>query len=337
MRALVTVAVGLAILAPAARAQTVLRMATPAPEGTAWAREIRTFARNVESETHGQVRLKLYFGSVAGDELQVGERIQRDQLDGAFSGGMLCMRLAPSMRVMRVLGLFQGRNELAYVLGRLKPTIDEEFRKSGFYNLGLVGIGPELVFSRRPIRTIDDLKAMRLWVWGADDTLGPTLGALGFHTVPGSLENAARLYDAGNIDGFVAAPAAALAFQWSAQAKYVLPLKLAVLDACVILANRALDPLPVEYKSVIRNNAAKVLSRLESFSRDQDDALLGGLFARQGLQTVAPTPALRAQFFSEARAVRERLAEQLVPRPLLDRVLSLLADYRAEHRDVENE
>ena len=307
-------------------------MATAVPEGTLWWREIHAFQEEVQKETHGQLRLKIYFGGIAGDEIQVGERIRREQLDGTFSGGMLCMRAAPSMRVMRVLGLFQGRGELNYVLGRLKPVLDEEFRRSGFVNLGLVGIGPELIFSRTPVRTLAEAKATKLWTWGDDNTLAPGLDGLGFSTVRADLPEAGRLYDAGRVDGFVAAPAAALAFQWSTRAKYLLPLRLASLDACILISNRAFDPLPDAWKAVVRNAAAHAASLCEELGREQDDALLGGLFSKQGLTILPLLPATVSQFFFESRALRDRVP--LVPAELLERVLTLLADYRAEHRDV---
>jgi TRAP-type transport system periplasmic protein len=327
--------VALCSLPARARAQTVIRMATPVPEGTLWAREIHRFQERVDKETSGQVRIKVYFGGIAGDELQVGERIRREQLDGALSGGQLCMRTAPSMRVMRVLGLFQGRAELNYVLGRLKPILDEEFRKSGFINLGLVGVGPELIFTRRPVRSLAEVKAIKLWTWSLDNTLGPGLDGLGFNTLRADLGDAGRLYDEGKVDGFISAPTAALAFQWSARSRYMLPLRLASLDACIIVAERAFDPLPDQFKTIIRNAAAFAATHCEELGKDQDEALLGGLFAKQGLTTLPLTPETRAQFFSEARQLRDKMAGTLVPAPLLDRVLSLLADYRAEHRDVE--
>ncbi|HEX4458084.1 MAG TPA: TRAP transporter substrate-binding protein DctP [Polyangia bacterium] len=331
MRAFALVTLMTLAAAPAA-AQTMLRMATPIPDGTVWAREIRGLAREIEDRTHGQVRLKVYFSGIAGDELEVGERIARDQLDGAFSGGMLCMRLAPSMRVMRVLGLFQGREELSYVLGRLKQNIDDEFRKAGFVNLGLVGVGPELVFSRKPIATLAQLKTAKLWIWSADNTLGPELRRLGFAMTPAPLPAAARLYDDGQVDGFIAAPAAALAFQWSAQAHYLLPLRLASLDACTIISNRAFDPLPLEYQQIIRQASARAIAHLDDAVAAQDQALLNGLFARQGVHTTAVPPVLRAQFFDAARAARDKMDAAMIPPVLLDRVLSLLADFRAEHR-----
>jgi TRAP-type C4-dicarboxylate transport system substrate-binding protein len=65
----------------AAHAQTVIRMATAVPEGTAWWREIRTFQNAVEAETQGQVRINIYFGGIAGDELPVGERNRAEHRD----------------------------------------------------------------------------------------------------------------------------------------------------------------------------------------------------------------------------------------------------------------
>src|SRR4051812_33372117 len=85
----------------AADPSRVVRMASVVPEGTSWARELRAWARDVETQTRGALKIKLYLGGIGGDELEVENRIRRDQLDGAVSAGMLCEKLAPTMRVMR--------------------------------------------------------------------------------------------------------------------------------------------------------------------------------------------------------------------------------------------
>jgi TRAP-type C4-dicarboxylate transport system substrate-binding protein len=319
------------VLATPLRAQTLLRMATPAPDGTSWARAIHRFAISVEHETQGALKVKIYYGGIAGDELQMGERIQKDQLDGAFSGGMLCMKLAPSLRVMRVLGLFQSEKELRFVQNKLKHDTDNELRRAGYVLLGTTGIGPELIFARKPIGTMGELKRTRLWIWDADETLQPGLRAAGFTLVPAPLESASKLYDMGKVDGFVAAPSAALAFQWSAQARYLLPLRLSTLDACVLVTNRFLDAQPVETQRVIRDVAAKVVNQLDDVQQLQDDALLNGLFQKQGMRVLPVPDELRARFFVDSRQARETLPPTVVSKELMDRVLSLLADYRAEH------
>src|SRR4051812_2756063 len=83
------------LTASPADARTLLRLATVAPDGTAWARELKAFSRDLEAQTRGELSAKWYFGGIAGDDVQVGERIQRGQLDGVASGGMLCQQLSP--------------------------------------------------------------------------------------------------------------------------------------------------------------------------------------------------------------------------------------------------
>jgi len=95
-----------------------LRLSTIAPEGSGWAREFAAWARDIEQGTHGAVHVKMYYSAIGGDEFTVLERIKRDQLDGAI-GSESCARLGPSLRVTRIFGLFQSRQESFYVLGRL--------------------------------------------------------------------------------------------------------------------------------------------------------------------------------------------------------------------------
>jgi TRAP-type C4-dicarboxylate transport system substrate-binding protein len=325
----------LASAGSAARAETptphVLRMAAVAPEGSSWARELKTFARDVEAQSAGALKVRWYFGGIAGDDVQTGERVRREQLDGVASAGMLCMRLAPSIRVLWLLGLFQSRQESAYVMGRLKPTLDAEFSQSGFVNLAEAGLGAQVIFSRQPVRSLADLRRGRFWIWNLDEVLRAQVAELGMQVESLPLDQASRAYDEGRIDGFIAIPTAALAFQWSAQARYLADLHMAFLPGCLLVANRAFDPLPLELQQVVHSASAKLQMRFEALGRTQDEALLGGLFARQGLQPVPVSDAFRSEFFESARSARDRLGERLMPRALVTRVLEMVADYRAEH------
>jgi TRAP-type C4-dicarboxylate transport system substrate-binding protein len=315
----------------AAEPAHVFRMASEAPEGTAWAREIRAFAREVESATHGFLRIKWFLGGIAGDEVQVAERIHKDQLDGAASGGMLCARLAPSMRVLSVLGLFRDRDEAVYVLGRLKPTLDAEFLHNGFVNLAELGVGPSLLFTRQPVQSLAELRRTSVWIWDLDEVLRLEMRELGIPAVPLPLSEAARAFDRGTLDGFVSVPAAALAFQWSTQARYLVDLRVNMVNGCLLVAARAFDLLPLEVQQVVRVAAARGAARLEALGRSQDDALLGGLFARQGMKPVPVSERFRSEFADAAQAARERLGRRLVPDALMLRVTGWLADFRSAH------
>jgi TRAP-type C4-dicarboxylate transport system substrate-binding protein len=311
---------------PAAR----IRMAANAPEGTLWAREFHTIDREVAAATEGQLQLKWYLSGIAGDEMQALERVHKAQLDGE-AGALFCDRLAPSIRVARVVGVFQSRDEWRYVMTRLLPELNREFGKSGFSNLGLGSFGNSMFFSRRPIRTMADLRSQRFWVYEFDDVTVSMLRHMGLAVVPLSVEQGLRAYEDGRIDGFVATATVALAFQWSARASYYSDLTVGELPGCFVIADRALDPLPLEHRRAVTTAVAKFVGRFEELGHQQDAALLGGLFERQGLHKVAANDELRAGFFEAARAARERLAPAVIAPELLTRTLNWLADYRLEH------
>jgi TRAP-type transport system periplasmic protein len=334
---LVAAAMVLAATTTATAEPIVLRMATPAPEGTAWAREGHSFERDIAELTHDQVHMKWYLGGIAGNEMMMLDRIKREQLDGIASGGVLCQKLAPTMRAMRIVGLFQSRDESSYVVGRLKEALDAEFLRAGFVNLGEYGVGPDVIFSRTPVASMADLKQTKLWIWDLDDVYRETLNAMGLSVVPRPLEKAGLAYDHGELDGFFAVPSAALAFQWSAEAHYFTDLRASFLRGCLLISSRAYDQLPVEGQQAVRKAAARTVARLEEIGREQDEALLSKLFEKQGLKRVPVTQAFRGEFYSAAQAAREQLPEKLVPQALIQRVLGLLADYRAVHRSVESE
>jgi TRAP-type C4-dicarboxylate transport system substrate-binding protein len=307
-----------------------VRIASVIPEGSAWARECRAFGREVEAVTSGAVRIKWYLSGVAGDELQVAERIRRDQLDGIISGGMLCQRLAPSMRVMMLSDVFHDRDEAAYVANRLRSTLDGEFSKAGLVNLGEAGLGFSVLLSREPVRTLADLKRLRFWLWDLDEVLSAQLSKI-FNLVLLPLDEAAHAYDQDRADGFFALPSAALAFQWSTQARYVTNLRVGYLTGCLLVSRRAFDGLPLETQQEVRAAAAKFRARVEDVGHQQDELLLGGLFARQGLHEVPVSTQLREEF-GRAVLAGAKEAEPLFPPGTRARVAAWLNEYREQHR-----
>ena len=318
--------------APAAADGTrALRLATAAPDGTAWAREFRAFARDVDTLTHGAVKVKWYFGGIAGDEIAVGGRIRRDQLDGAASAGPLCQQLAPSMRVTRLPGLYRSHEEAVRVLHRLTPVLTEEFAKEGYVYLGGPNIGPDVLFSRQPIRSFADLKRTRLWHWDIDETANLAANEAGLMLVPTPITDALATYDNGKADGFLALPTAALAYQWSTRARYLTDLRTEYMCGCLVITMRTFDALPIEHQQTIRAAAAKAIARVDEVSRLTDEQLLGGLFVRQGLQPVPATAELRESFQTATAEARRKLAAKGVVTPaLLQKVQIWLDEYR-EH------
>jgi TRAP-type C4-dicarboxylate transport system substrate-binding protein len=311
-----------------------LRFASIVPEGTSWARTLKSFARDVNAATNGQVSIKWVLGGIAGDELTALERVRHGQLDG-MSGAFFCMRLAPSMRVARIIGLFRNRAEVSHVLSRLRPTLDEEFRRSGFTAISVSVTGVAIIFSQKPVRSLTDLRHGTTWMFDQDEVWALELPELGLRTVPLPVEQVARALDEGRVDIVVGAPSSALAYQWAPRVKYFSDLEVALLPSCAVIANRAIDELPLEHQQALRFAATKATGVYNELGEREDAQLLGGLFERQGMTRVPADAAFRGEFFDAAQTVRNRLGGKLVPQALMQRVLGMLADFRAEQRPAQ--
>jgi TRAP-type C4-dicarboxylate transport system substrate-binding protein len=235
------------------------------------------------------------------------------------------------MRAAGMAGEFHDRDEARYVIRRLMPTADAELAKAGYKNVGTAGIGFSVIFSRTPVRTMAELRSTHPWLWSLDQVLTTQLGGMGVNTVPLPIESGGRAYDEGKVDSFIALPSAALAFQWSAQARYVTDLRVGYLTACMLLSNRAWDALSHEDQQRLQSAAVKLSARVEEAARQTDDTLLLGLFAKQGLKAVPVSPALQSEFSVAAHDAQKQV-QNLAPTGMLDRVAAWILEYRNTHR-----
>ena len=97
----------LALLAGAAAQAEVIKIATTAPDGTAWMREMRAGADAVKTRTEGRVELKYYPGGVMGDQgVSLSQERHREQNRSQESRhcqlrgkGCGCKRREPAVRV----------------------------------------------------------------------------------------------------------------------------------------------------------------------------------------------------------------------------------------------
>jgi TRAP-type transport system periplasmic protein len=322
----------LALLTADARAAEprAIKLATITPDGTFWSRELRTTAQNIETGTDGAVRIKLYLGAVAGDETEMAARIAKGQLDAIGSAGVMCDRVSPTMRAISIPGLFATRAEAFAVTQKLRPQMDEEAQKAGFALLGVATLGQDVLFTRTPVRSLAELRALKLWRWDGDDAGIATTRAMGLLIVPTPVHEAMAAMEAGRLDGFMAIPTAALAFQWSTRTHYLTSLRAGHLNGCILVANRAFDRLPVEQQQVLRAAFVKLAVRFEDISQREDEALVGELFARQGLTVAAPAATFRADFFAAAAKARATLSDAVMPHVVIARVLKALAEVRAK-------
>src|SRR5207237_7378162 len=85
---------------PAVSAETTIKFATLAPEGSTWMKVMHEAAQEVEDKTKGQVKFRFYAGGVSGDERDVVRKIRIGQLHAAGFTGLGLGMIAPAVRVV---------------------------------------------------------------------------------------------------------------------------------------------------------------------------------------------------------------------------------------------
>ena len=82
----------------------------------------------------------------------------------------------------------------------------------------------------------------------------------------------------------------------------------------------------------MRAAGAKLQARFDDVTAAQDEALLNGLFERQGMKTTPVSDRFRDEFYATAAATVKNLGAKLVPPELLREATRILLEYRAHPR-----
>lgn len=320
--------VTLGVLCAWAQAQAdplTVRMATIAPEGTAWSRVIKETTDELKTASSGRIQLKWYLSAIAGDEPEVVERIKRGQVDGA-AFTLVCDRLAPSLKALRPV---IDRAEHEFLLQKMRPRIDEELDHNGLVAMGLGPLGVTVLFTRHKVTTLEELKHAKLWAWNNDDYVLAIAKRLGLTVVPTSIEDARGVSDSGKVDGYITIPSGMIAYQWWTKMKFFAPgLRFGSPSGCVVLTKKLFDKLAAPDRALLRDRLEKLTDKIATLMRDQDARLLGDVFLQRGLTSTPSSDTVKAADAAVQKAGGEAAGDLVTPQVMTE-VRSYSEQFRA--------
>lgn len=303
----------LAVLAaPALLAQTqTLRLATLAPDGSPWMRELRAAAAEVKTATEGRVDIRYFPGGVMGNDQAVLRRIrQGGQLQGGVLTSSELALVYPDASAYTLPFLFEDWAQLDRVRPRVDPLLAAGFAERGFHMLGASGVGFAYLMSTRPIRGVEDVRRAKLWVPQNDAITEMTFREGGASPIPLPIGDVFTSLQTGMVDMVANTPAGAVALQWHGRIKSMYDLPLAHVVGFIVVDQRAWTRIAAPDRLVVDRIFKAAAARIDQSIRRDDAAALAAM-KRQGLEVVAPTPADAAEFRAVGRRVVARLeAEQ---------------------------
>lgn len=294
------------LLAGSAQAATTMKIATVAPDGTAWMREMRAGADQVKKDTDGRVEIKYYPGGVMGDEPTVLRKIRIGQLQGgAFTGGELS-QVDKDAQVYSLPFLFKTQDEVDKVRAQLDPLLKQSFDKAGFDVAGISGGGFAYLMSVKDIRDKDDLKAAKVWVPQGDRVAEAGFKAGGVTPIPLPLADVYTSLQTGLIDTVANTPAGAIAFQWHTKVRHMVDLPITYVVGILVIDKKAFDALSPTDQKAVNDDLGAAFARLEKINRDDNAQALAAL-QKQGVAVFKPNAAETASWESVGAQARKQL------------------------------
>ena len=252
----------LVALAAPATAQT-LKLATLAPQGSIWDQKIRAMGDRWAKDTAGRVQLKIYAGGVAGDETDALRKTRAGQFQGLAITVAGLTEIDPAFNVFQIPMMFESFEELYAVLDEVRPALETRLAAKGFVLLHWGHGGWIHLFSRAPIRTLDELKAQKLFVWAGDDAMVQSWRKRGFQPVPLAATDVLLGFQTKMIDVVPTTPIAALSLQWYRQAPQMMGLGLAPLVGGTVISKSAWEKIQPDDRAKLVATAEAVEKELE--------------------------------------------------------------------------
>lgn len=267
---------------------TTLKIATIAPDGTTWMKEMRAGAQEIEEKTAGRVKLKFYPGGVMGNYKSVMKKIRLGQLHGgAMTGGELSS-IYPDMQIYTLPMVFSSYTEIDFVRPQIDPLLKKGLEEKGFACLGISEGGFAYMMSSDPIKSIADLKAHKVWV-PEDDVLSDALfNKMGINPIPLPLADVYTGLQTGLIDTVGATPMGALAFQWHTRLGAVTEVPLGYLIGVLIVDEKRFKRLSSADQKIVMDVMRDTFKRMDKLNRE-DNIKATAAMKNQGIVFVEPS------------------------------------------------
>lgn len=306
-----------------------LKLATVAPEGSAWMNAMRAGAKEIKQRTDGRVKVKFYGGGVMGNEASVTRKIRIGQLHGgAFTSGGL-VRIYEGMGIYAVPFLFDNANEAAYVREQMDEILYAGLKENGFIGLGMAQGGFGKLMSANKMRSLDDLKSKKLWVPDDDDLSFDIMRDLGLSPVRLPLTDVLTGLQTQLLEIVGSSAIGAIALQWHTKVKYVLDQPLVFIYGTLVIDQRYFGKLSTGDQDIVKDVFGRVYKKIDT-DNYLDNEKAEQALRDNGVSFESGDPLEVAKIVAQVRAQTDALAEEnKIPQDLYNQVQAHIKTYRA--------
>ncbi len=132
------------------------------PAGNPWAMQIGRFAKLVEEESKGELKIQPFLASALGSEQDTVQQVARGRIDmGGYSTGAAAL-IVPEINLLNAAGAFTSVAERDCVLdNHVQTLVADLFDKKGVKFLGWTEVGSVDLFGKKAFNTPKDMNGVK--------------------------------------------------------------------------------------------------------------------------------------------------------------------------------
>ena len=314
----------LVFISSAARAanEVVIKMATLVPQGSEWYQILQEMGAEWQKASNGRVVFRLYPGGVAGDEMDLIRKMRLGTIDSALMTVTGLSAIDRDVLALEVPLAYADNGELDCVLDQMRPQLERQIDSKGFVLLGLSDGGWLHFFTQSPVKTPEDMKRLKMFVWAGDDQYAELWKKAGFHPVPLPGTEISTALQTGLVNAVTVTPQGALLLQWYKQVHYMSEFKWAVLLGGMVISKSSWDKIPAEVRPAIKASALKACLRLRDFAR-QSESRDTEVLKQHGVEIVPVSDAVLGEWRQLIEGVLPHVRGSYVAAEPLDKAMKL--------------
>ena len=311
--------------------EIVIKMATIAPSGSEWHQVLQEMGAEWQKASRGLVQFRLYPGGVAGDDNDVVRKMRLGTLNASLLSTSGLTDIDRSIHALQVPLAYANYRELDCTIEQLSPRIEKQLEAKGFILLGWSDAGWAHFFTKSPVRTPDDMKKLKMFVWAGDDRYVELWKKAGFNPVPLPSTEISTALQTGLVNAVTSTVQGVVLLQWYRQVTYMCDLKWAVMLGAIVVTRQTWEKIPADVRPAIREAARKACRRLSEFSRQSEDRDIAVL-QKHGVKVIAVDNAVLAQWRQLIDGVLPQVRGSYVPAEYLDAALKQRDQCRRQQR-----
>jgi TRAP-type C4-dicarboxylate transport system substrate-binding protein len=283
----------------------VIKLATLAPEGSAWVQTLKAAADEVQQKTGNAVQFKIYPGGVMGDERDMVRKMHIGQLHAAMLSSSSLASMFPEIDALQIPFLFNSYPEADFVVSKMEDGFKSGLEKNGYLALGWSEAGFVYLMSTVPVETLELLRKAKVWIWNDSPMARAIFEEAGVIGVPLSITDVLVGLQTGLVEVVYAPPSVAIALQWFTRVKYITDAPLNYMLGGLVAKKEAFDKMPPQHQVVVKEVFQRHMTRLKEVIRAENQEALT-VMQKQGLKLVTPGKAQIADY----KAISEKAMQR---------------------------